>query len=81
MSATLHAVAIVVPGYEAGLEFYVGRLGFDLVEDLLVGGLVADDEDGVLHGLLLGAHGGSLRWWGESVTEMTGVAGLDRHVR
>lgn len=38
MSATLQAVAIVVPDYEAGLEFYVGRLGFDLVEDTDMGG-------------------------------------------
>ncbi|MGB2199975.1 MAG: VOC family protein [Pseudooceanicola atlanticus] len=38
MNATLHAVAIVVPGYEAGLEFFVGRLGFDLVEDTDMGG-------------------------------------------
>jgi catechol 2,3-dioxygenase-like lactoylglutathione lyase family enzyme len=27
-------VALVVPDYDAGLDFYVGKLGFDLLEDL-----------------------------------------------
>ena len=27
-------VALVVPEYEAGLDFYVGKLGFDLLEDV-----------------------------------------------
>ena len=27
-------VALVVPDYEAGIEFFVGGLGFDLVQDL-----------------------------------------------
>lgn len=27
-------VALVVPGYEAALDFYVGKLGFDLLEDV-----------------------------------------------
>ncbi|QQA44933.1 VOC family protein [Pelagovum pacificum] len=29
----LHAVTIVVPDYDAGIDFYVGKLGFTLVED------------------------------------------------
>lgn len=33
MSQHLGAVAILVPSYDAGLRFFVGQLGFDLVED------------------------------------------------
>lgn len=33
MRQFLGAVALLVPTYEEGLAFYVGRLGFDLVED------------------------------------------------
>lgn len=29
----LHAVTVVVPDYDAGIAFYVGALGFDLVSD------------------------------------------------
>lgn len=29
----LHAVTLVVPDYDAGIAFFVGKLGFDLVED------------------------------------------------
>lgn len=35
---TLATVTLVVPDYEAGLEFYVDQLGFDLVEDTDLGG-------------------------------------------
>ena len=28
------AVALIVPDYQAGLDFYVGKLGFDLIEDV-----------------------------------------------
>jgi len=34
MPARLSAIALVVPDYEAGLAFYVGKLGFRLVEDI-----------------------------------------------
>ena len=34
MSVRISAIALVVPDYEAGLAFYVGKLGFRLVEDL-----------------------------------------------
>lgn len=33
MKQKLHAVAIVVPDYDEAIAFYVGVLGFDLVED------------------------------------------------
>ena len=32
------AFALVVPDYDAGIDFYVGKLGFDLVEDTDQGG-------------------------------------------
>lgn len=32
------ALALVVPEYEAGIAFYVGKLGFDLLEDTDMGG-------------------------------------------
>ena len=38
MSARLHAAALVVPDYDEGIAFYVGALGFDLVEDTDMGG-------------------------------------------
>lgn len=34
MSARISAIALVVPDYEAGLAFYVGKLGFRLVQDI-----------------------------------------------
>lgn len=34
MPARISAIALVVPDYEAGLAFYVGKLGFRLVEDV-----------------------------------------------
>lgn len=34
MAARLSALALVVPDYEAALAFYVGRLGFRLVQDV-----------------------------------------------
>ena len=34
MTSRISAIALVVPDYEAGLAFYVGKLGFRLVEDL-----------------------------------------------
>ena len=33
MTQHIGALALLVPSYEEGLAFYVGRLGFDLVED------------------------------------------------
>lgn len=34
MRQRLHAVALVVPDYDAALSFYVGKLGFELIEDI-----------------------------------------------
>lgn len=34
MPARISALALVVPDYDAALAFYVGRLGFRLVEDI-----------------------------------------------
>lgn len=33
MTQSIHAVALVVPDYDLALDFYVGILGFDLIED------------------------------------------------
>ncbi|WP_163847258.1 VOC family protein [Pseudooceanicola aestuarii] len=38
MSQHLHAVALVVPDYDAALAFYVGKLGFTLIADEDQGG-------------------------------------------
>jgi len=37
MSRRIALVALVVPDYDAALEFYVGTLGFDLLEDTDLG--------------------------------------------
>ena len=34
MPVRISAIALVVPDYEVGLAFYVGKLGFRLVEDI-----------------------------------------------
>ena len=34
MSARISALALVVPDYDAGIAFYVGALGFRLVQDI-----------------------------------------------
>ena len=34
MASRISAITLVVPDYEAGLAFYVGQLGFRLVEDV-----------------------------------------------
>ena len=34
MKQQLHAIALVVPDYDVAIAFYVGTLGFDLVQDL-----------------------------------------------
>ena len=34
----LATVTLIVPDYDAGVEFYVNRLGFDLIEDTDLGG-------------------------------------------
>ena len=36
MRQSLSAVALVVPDYDAALDFYVGTLGFDLIEDTVL---------------------------------------------
>ncbi len=33
MTQFIAAMTLVVPDYDAAIEFYVGRLGFDLIED------------------------------------------------
>ncbi len=33
MAQHISAFALVVPDYDAGIAFYVGKLGFDLIED------------------------------------------------
>jgi len=33
MSRSVSAISLLVPDYDAGISFYVGRLGFTLVED------------------------------------------------
>ncbi|MEH6489635.1 MAG: VOC family protein [Hyphomonas oceanitis] len=38
MRQRIMALALVVPEYEAGIAFYVGKLGFDLLEDTDMGG-------------------------------------------
>ncbi len=38
MSKQLAAVSILVPTYEAGIDFFVGTLGFDLTDDIDMGG-------------------------------------------
>ncbi|EPX80293.1 VOC family protein [Litoreibacter arenae] len=38
MSAYISAFTIVVPDYDSGLDFYVGRAGFHLIEDTDLGG-------------------------------------------
>jgi catechol 2,3-dioxygenase-like lactoylglutathione lyase family enzyme len=38
MSAVIALVTLVVPDYDAGIGFYVDRLGFDLLEDTDLGG-------------------------------------------
>ncbi len=34
MALRITALALVVPDYDAAIAFYVGRLGFDLIEDI-----------------------------------------------
>lgn len=38
MTKSIATIALLVPDYAAGLDFYVGRLGFELVEDSDLGG-------------------------------------------
>ncbi|WP_421980023.1 VOC family protein [Roseibium sp.] len=33
MQQTIGAIALLVPDYDAAIAFYVGKLGFDLIED------------------------------------------------
>ena len=33
MSRSVSAISLLVPDYDAGIAFYVGKLGFTLVED------------------------------------------------
>jgi len=34
MAQHIHALTLVVPDYDAGIEFYVGKMGFELVSDI-----------------------------------------------
>ena len=34
MAQHLHAVALVVPDYDAAIDFYVGKIGFTLISDI-----------------------------------------------
>ncbi|OCO98325.1 MULTISPECIES: VOC family protein [unclassified Ensifer] len=36
MRQTIARIALVVPDYDAGIAFYCGKLGFDLVEDTVL---------------------------------------------
>lgn len=38
MARALHAVTLVVPDYDAAIAFYVGALGFELCQDINLGG-------------------------------------------
>lgn len=38
MRQTIARIALVVPDYDAGIAFYCGKLGFDLIEDTALGG-------------------------------------------
>lgn len=38
MKQTIARIAIVVPDYDDGIAFYCGKLGFDLIEDMDLGG-------------------------------------------
>lgn len=38
MGRTIATIALLVPDYDAGIDFYVGQLGFALVEDSDLGG-------------------------------------------
>jgi len=31
---SLHAISLLVPDYDAAIEFYCGKLGFQLAEDI-----------------------------------------------
>ncbi|MFN3212924.1 MAG: VOC family protein [Henriciella sp.] len=33
MTQTIASVTLIVPDYDAGIDFYVGKLGFELIED------------------------------------------------
>ena len=37
MKQTIGAIALIVPDYDAAIEFYTGTLGFDLIEDTDLG--------------------------------------------
>ena len=37
MTQTIASVTLVIPDYDAGIDFYVGKLGFDLIEDTALG--------------------------------------------
>jgi catechol 2,3-dioxygenase-like lactoylglutathione lyase family enzyme len=59
---TISAVTVVVPDYDLAIDFYVGRLGFLLVEDTPLGEgkrwvLVRPDGPGTASLLLAKAHG------------------------
>ena len=62
MTQHLHAVTLLVPDYDAGLAFYVGKLGFALIRDITLSDtkrwvLIAPTPDCATHILLAKADG------------------------
>ncbi len=62
MTLHLHAVALLVPDYDAGIAFYVGKVGFTLIQDTKLSAtkrwvLIAPSPDATQHILLARADG------------------------
>lgn len=61
MAQHLHAVALLVPDYDAGLAFYVGKLGFTCVSDIALENgkrwVLIQPQGSQTHLLLAKAHG------------------------
>ena len=57
MSRSVSAISLLVPDYDAGIEFYVGKLGFTLVEDTPLDAgkrwVLVSPDDGAQTSLLL----------------------------
>ncbi len=62
MSLRLHAVSLLVPDYDAGIDFYVRKVGFSLIQDTTLSPskrwvLIAASKDATHHILLARAVG------------------------
>ena len=62
MTQHLHAVTLLVPDYDAGIAFYVGKLGFALISDIALSDakrwvLIAPSQACATHILLAKADG------------------------